>query len=175
MRTHYLAGLSLALTLGAATVAAAQSTAPADPAPGQSAAAPSQTPASTQDAAGTPHRHWRHHSRHHSRLFRGVKLTPDERTKLSAIRDQNRTQLQPLVHQVRTARHSMRTAAARGDTAAVNAARATLREVRSSFAAARSKWVSDARGVLTPDQQAQFDKNVARMQKREAARANRKS
>lgn len=171
MRTQYLASLSLALTLGAATVAAAQTTSPADPAPGQSAAAPSQAPASTQEAAQTPHRHWRHHSR----LFRGVKLTPDERTKLSAIRDQYRTQLQPLVHQIRTARHSIRTAAARADTAAVNAARATLRDVRSSFAAARSKWMSDARGVLTADQQAQFDKNVTRMQSREAARANRKS
>jgi Spy/CpxP family protein refolding chaperone len=171
MRTRYLAGLSLALTLGAATAAAAQTTAPADPAPGQSAAAPSQAPASTQDGSQTPHRHWRHHSR----LFRGVKLTPDERTKLSAIRDQYRTQLQPLVHQIRTARHSIRTAAAQADTAAVSAARATLRDVRSSFAAARTKWMSDARWVLTPDQQAQFDKNVARMQSREAARANRKS
>jgi Spy/CpxP family protein refolding chaperone len=170
MRMQYLASLSLALTLGAATVAAAQTTAPADPTPGQSAAAPSQAPATTQDGS-QPHRHWRHHSR----LFRGVKLTPDERTKLSAIRQQYRTQLQPLVHQIRTARHSIRVAAAKADTAAVNAARATLRDVRSSFAAARTKWMSDARAVLTPAQQAQFDKNAARMQSREAARANRKS
>jgi|HubBroStandDraft_6_1064221.scaffolds.fasta_scaffold340641_2 Spy/CpxP family protein refolding chaperone len=169
MRTQYLAGLSLALTLGAASVAAAQTTTPATP--DQSAAASSQAPATNQDGSQTSHRHWRHHSR----LFRGVKLTQDERTKLSSIRDQYRTQLQPLVHQIRTARHSIRTAAARADTAAVNAARATLRDVRSNFTAARTKWMSDARAVLTPDQQAQFDKNVARMQKREAAHANRKS
>jgi Spy/CpxP family protein refolding chaperone len=50
-----------------------------------------------------------------------------------------------------------------------------LRDVRSSFAATRTKWMSDARAVLTPDQQAKFDKNVARMQSREAARANGKS
>ena len=69
----------------------------------------------------------------------------------------------------------MRTASARADTAAVSAARATLRDVRSKFVAARSQWMNDARGVLTPDQQAQFDKNVARMKDREAARGNRKS
>jgi Spy/CpxP family protein refolding chaperone len=104
-----------------------------------------------------------------------VHLTADERGKLATIREQYRTQLEPLVHQIRTARHAIRTAAARADTAAVSAARATMHDVRSRFGAARSQWVSDARGVLTPDQQAQFDKNVARMKAREAARANRKS
>jgi Spy/CpxP family protein refolding chaperone len=169
MRTRHLASLSLALILGAATVAAAQTTTtPAEPAPGQTA----QAPASTETGPQTPHRHWRHH---HSQLFRGVQLTPDERGKLATIREQYRTQLKPLFHQIRTARHSIRTASARADTAAVSAARATLRDVRSKFSAARSQWMSDARGVLTPDHQAQFDKNVARMKDREAARGNRKS
>jgi Spy/CpxP family protein refolding chaperone len=172
MRTRHLASLSLALTLGAATVAAAQTTTPAEPAPGQTVEAPAAAPAPAETGQQTPHRQWRHH---HSRLFRGVKLTADERGKLATIREQFRTQLQPLVHQIRTARHAVRTAAARADTAAVSAARATLRDIRSKFNAARSQWVSDARGVLTPDQQAQFDKNVARMKAREAARANRKS
>ncbi len=104
-----------------------------------------------------------------------MQLTPDERAKLATIRDQYRTQLEPLFHQIRTARHSMRTASARADTAAVSAARATLRDVRSKFVVARSQWMNDARGVLTPDQQAQFDKNVARMKDRAAARSNRKS
>ena len=173
MRTRHLAGLSLALTIGAATVAAAQTTAPADPA-AQAAVAPAQDAAQTpanQDGARTAHRQWRHHSH----LFRGVNLTADERGKLSAIRDQYRAQLQPLMHQIRTARHSMRTAAAKADSAGVNAARATLRDVRSKFSAARTQWRSDVRGVLTPDQQAQFDKNVARMQSRHAAHENRKS
>lgn len=172
MRTRHLASLSLALTLGAATVAAAQSTTPAAPEQGQTVETAAQAPASTETGPQTPHRHWRHH---HSRLFRGVKLTPDERAKLATIRDQYRTQFEPLVHQIRTARHSMRTASARADTAAVSAARATLHDVRSKFAAARSQWMNDARGVLTSDQQAQFDKNVARMKDRAASRGNRKS
>jgi Spy/CpxP family protein refolding chaperone len=173
MRTRHLASLSLALTLGAATVAAAQTTTtPAEPAPGQTVEAPAAAPASTETGPQSPHRHWRHH---HSRLFRGVQLTPDERAKLATIREQYRAQFKPLVHQIRTARHSMRTAAAGADTAAVSAARATMRDVRSKFAAVRSQWESDARGVLTPDQQAQFDKNVARMKEREAARGSRKS
>jgi Spy/CpxP family protein refolding chaperone len=172
MRTRHLASLSLALTLGAATVAAAQSTTPAEPQQGQTVETQAQAPASTDTGPQTAHRHWRHH---HSRLFHGVQLTPDERAKLGTIRDQYRTQFEPLFQQIRTARHSMRAASARADTASVSAARATLRDVRSKFVAARTQWVTDARGVLTPDQQAQFDKNVARMKDREAARGNRKS
>ncbi len=173
MQTRHLASLSLALTLGAATVAAAQTTTiPADPGQGQTVEAPAAAPAATETGPQRPHRHWRHH---HSRLFRGVHLTPDERGKLATIRAQYRTQLEPLFHQIRTARHAIRTAAARADTAAVSAAQATLRDVRSKFGAARSQWVNDARSVLTPDQQAQLDKNVARMKDRAAARANRKS
>ncbi|SRR5579863_6594867 len=173
MRTRHLASLSLALTLGAATVAAAQSTTtPAEPAPGQTVGAPAGAAASTETGPQTPHRHRRDD---HSRLFRGVHLTADERGKLATIREQYRTQLKPLFHQIRTARHAIRTAAARADTAAVSTARATLRDARGKFRAVRSQWVSDVRGVLTPDQQAQFDKNVARMQSRDGARANRKS
>lgn len=177
MRTRHLASLSLALTLGAATVAAAQTTTtPAEPAQGQTVEAPAAAPASTETGPQTQHqtghRHWRHH---HSRLLRGVQLTPDERGKLATIREQYRAQFKPLVHQIRTARHSIRTAAARADTAAVSAARATLSDVRSKFAATRSQWMSDVRGVLTPDQQARFDKNVAQMKDRAAARGNRKN
>ena len=74
MRTRHLASLSLALTLGAATVAAAQSTTPAEPEQGQTVETQAQArPASTETGPQTPHHHWRHH---HSRLFRGVKLTP---------------------------------------------------------------------------------------------------
>ena len=155
MRTRHLASLSLALTLGAATVAAAQgTTTPAEPAQGQTveAAAAISTESGAQGqqrAQQQAPRHWRHH---HSRLFRGVTLTPDERGKLATIREQYRAQFKPLLHQIRTARHTMRTAASRADTAAVSAARATMRDVRSKFAAVRSQWQSDARGVLTPDQ-----------------------
>jgi Spy/CpxP family protein refolding chaperone len=155
MRTRHLASLSLALTLGAATIAAAQSTASS----AQTEIAPPNSAAGTNSRA--MHRHWRHHSR----LFRGVHLTTDERAKLSTIREQYHTQLKPLVHQIRTARHAIRAAAARTDTAAVAAARATMRDVRTKFASVRTQWMNDVRGVLTPEQQAQFDKNAARMQK----------
>jgi Spy/CpxP family protein refolding chaperone len=155
MRTRHLASLSLALTLGAATIAAAQSTAT----PAQTEVAPPNSAAATNSRS--THRHWRHHSR----LFRGVYLTTDERAKLSTIREQYHAQLQPLVQQFRTARHAIRAAAARTDTAAVAAARATMRDVRAKFTSVRTQWMTDARGVLTPEQQTQFDRNAARLQR----------
>lgn len=153
MRTRHLASLSLALTLGAASLAAAQST---------------TTPAATETVQSTPAptansrpRHRHRHRHHHSRLFRGVHLTTDQRAKLSTIREQYRTQARPLFRQMRTARHAVRSAA-RTDTAAVSTARATMRDAHAKFASLRTQWMTDARGVLTPDQQTQFDKNAAR-------------
>jgi Spy/CpxP family protein refolding chaperone len=92
-------------------------------------------------------------------------LTTDQRAKLSNIRDQYRTQARSLFRQIRTARHAVRSAAARTDTAAVTAARATVHDARAKFASIRTQWMADARGVLTPDQQTQFDKNAAKLRR----------
>ena len=170
MRMQYLAGLSLALTPGAALAAAAQTTTPAHAGPisGCSIAGARLQPGRI---AGVPPPL----APSLIFLFRGVNLTQDERTKLSSIRDQYRTQFKPLVQQIRTARHAIRTAAAKADTAAVNAARATLRDVRSTFTTTRTKWMSDARAVLTPDQQAQFAQRTWRGCRAAKPRANRKT
>jgi Spy/CpxP family protein refolding chaperone len=159
MRTRHLASLTLALTLGAASLAAAQST--TTPAATEAVQAAQVTAVAAADSRPR-HRHRHRHHRRHARLFRGVHLTTDQRAKLSTIRDQYRTQSRVLFHQIRTARHAARAATARTDTAAVSAARATMRDAHAKFASLRTQWKSDARGVLTPDQQTQFDKNAAR-------------
>lgn len=172
MRKIQLASLSLALILGGATLASAQSV--AAPAPSGTPDAAATTSSTTDSPSNRPR--WRHYRRHHHRLFRGVKLTTDQRTKLATIRGQYRTQAKPLFAQMRSARADYRTARDKNDTTAMTAARSAMRGARTQFATMRKQWVSDARGVLTPDQQAQFDKNLAKMQARyESHGAQRKS
>lgn len=162
MRKIQLASLSLALILGGATLASAQSV--AAPAPGGTPDAAASSSPTTDLPSNRPR--WRHHRRHHHRLFRGVKLTTDQHAKLASIRGQYRTQAKPLFAQMRSARADYRTARGKNDTTAMTAARAAMRDTRTQFGTMRKQWVSDARGVLTPDQQAQFDKNLAKMQAR---------
>jgi Spy/CpxP family protein refolding chaperone len=151
MRTRHMASFALALTLGAATLAAAQST---------TVSAQTDVAQATPAAATTSN--WPH--RHHARLFRGVHLTADQRAKVSTIRDQYRTQAKPLFHQMRSAHRAIRDAKARSDSAGVTTARTTMQTVRTQFTSLHTQWVSDVRGVLTPDQQATFDKNAAAIQ-----------
>lgn len=157
MRTIQLASLSLALIVGGATVASAQ----ADSMPAQSGAAQSAATPGTTPQMATPPARWSHH--HHARhmLFRGVKLTSDQRTKLAAIGQQYRTEAKPLYEQTRGTRAALRAARAQNDTAGVAAARAKLRDTGTQFASLRSRWMRDARGVLTADQQTRFDQNAA--------------
>jgi Spy/CpxP family protein refolding chaperone len=161
MRKLHLAGMSLALTLGGAALASAQSTtAPAQAGTNQAGAATTTT---AQPPVSGPRMRLRMRlrHRHHRGLFRGVTLTADQKTKLAGIRDQYRAQAKPLFEQMRATRAEFRAAKAKNDSAAVTAARAKFHDLRSQMGTLRQRWMSDARGVLTPDQQARFDKNVA--------------
>jgi Spy/CpxP family protein refolding chaperone len=154
MRSMYLASLALALTAGTAGIAAAQATSTpttgADAA--QAAVAPPPPP-----TAGLHHSHHRWGHRH---LFRGVKLTSEQRARLKAIRGQYRPQLKTLRHEARLNHVAFRRAEAARDSTAMTAARTKMQDTRTQFATLRDHWRADARGVLTPDQQEQFDRNL---------------
>jgi Spy/CpxP family protein refolding chaperone len=80
-----------------------------------------------------------HHHRHV--LLRGIKLTSDQKTQLKAIRAKYKTQ----IHQARQSND-----------------RDTVRQLR-------TQMVGEARAVLTPDQQKQFDSNLAAVHARRKA------
>jgi protein CpxP len=105
----------------------------------------------------------RHHARRrgHHALFRGVKLTTEQRAQLKTIRGQMRTEAKPIVQQLRSERQALRTARKGNDSTAVSAARGRMAETRKAMQDLRDKYLSQERGVLTPEQQAQFDKNVS--------------
>jgi Spy/CpxP family protein refolding chaperone len=162
MRSLHLAGLTLALTLSTSAVAASAQATSSSPTP--AATAPGAQAAPTRQ----------HHHLHYRELFRGVQLTPDQTQKIKAIHSQFRTQARPVHEQMRTARSTLRNAS--GDTAAIATARTQMKSARTQFAALRSQFLSDTRGTLTPEQQTQFDANIATMkaawerhQKRERA------
>jgi len=73
------------------------------------------------------------HKHHGHKLFRGITLTENQRTQLRAIQ----AKYKPQFHSAREAND-----------------RATMHQLR-------DQMVGEARGVLTPDQQTQFDANRA--------------
>jgi Spy/CpxP family protein refolding chaperone len=76
--------------------------------------------------------------RHHHPLFRGITLSSDQKTQLKAIR----AKYGPEIKQARQAND-----------------RQTAHQLR-------GQMVSEARGVLTPDQQQKFDANLAALKQR---------
>jgi Spy/CpxP family protein refolding chaperone len=154
MRSIHAAGFLLALTFGASVGLAQTTTTPEAP---TVPAAPSQP-----TAVSRGHRHG-----HYGHLLRGMQLTADQQTKIAALRSQHRTEARGLHQQMGTARATLRAAKAGTDATAVETARTQMRAVHAQFATMRSQWLSETRAVLTPEQQSQFDANVA------AARASR--
>jgi Spy/CpxP family protein refolding chaperone len=154
MRTMYLASLALALAAGTAGIAAAQAT--STPATGADAAQATVAPTPPPTAAS----HRSHHRWGRRHLFRGVKLTSEQRARLKNIRGQYRPQLKTLRHEARLNHAVLRRAEAAHDSTAMTAARTKMQDTQAQFATLRDHWRADARGVLTPDQQAQFDRNL---------------
>jgi Spy/CpxP family protein refolding chaperone len=170
MRTGHLAGLALALTMSGAGLVSAQTTAQAPAAP--------TTPPAAQTVAPGHHRHFARRDFARRALFHDVKLTADQRTQLKSMHNRFRTDARPLMEQFRSERQAARQAKTNGDTAALADARAKLAATRTQVKALRDRYLTDARGILTPDQQAQFDKNVtaikARMERHREARAQQR-
>lgn len=154
MRRIALSGLALALTLGTASLVAAQ-----QPAQGQAPAAQQQQ----QGRRGQ----WRNGGRNLRReLFKGVKLTDQQKAQIKAINEKYRAQARQARAALRPAMQEARADRQKGDTAA---ARAVFERNRGQFEQLRKQReqeLQEIRGVLTPDQRKQFDANAAQLKAR---------
>jgi Spy/CpxP family protein refolding chaperone len=102
-------------------------------------------------------------------LFKGITLTADQKARLKELRKnsvstESREQFRKAMTEAREARQ-------RGDTAT---ARAKMQAVRTEMEKNREREFAAIRGILTPEQQRQFDANVAEMKQHAAQRGARK-
>ena len=105
-------------------------------------------------AQGDYHRSGMHERGGHTgsdRLFQGLNLTKDQHDQIKAIRERYKPQAD-----------SMRTGGAMRDSTS-----------RAAYHSLMMQQMREIRGVLTPDQQKQFDDNVAKMRDRRQEHGNR--
>ena len=144
-KTTFALGLGLALSVGAADLAAQQQARPDRAARENSARA--------QRGPGA--------------LLRGITLTDAQRAQLEAHREQQKAARQASRDSGQQAFDAARAARQRGDTAALR----TLREQqRVQMTQARDREIAALRGILTAEQRVQFDRNVEAMKARAANR-----
>jgi Spy/CpxP family protein refolding chaperone len=146
MRNKTMAmALALALSFGAVGVASAQ--------------APQQQPQQREHAQ----RGWERG--HGEQLFKGITLTAEQKAKLRDLRknEQNNASRE----QFRKAMADARAARQHGDTAA---AKAQMEALRTQMQQRQEQRLATIRSILTPEQQRQFDANVAQWKERVAQR-----
>src|SRR4051812_152785 len=97
-------------------------------------------------------------------LLKGITLTADQKARLQELRKNEKPN-----DQVKKAMEDARAARQRGDTAA---ARAQMQALRPQMEQARERQFAAMRSILTPDQQKQFDTNVASWKQHAAERQN---
>lgn len=95
-------------------------------------------------------------------LLKGITLTEAQKAKLDTLREAQRTAMQAQRGQGRPDFEAIREARDKGDTATVNR---LMAEQRKTMEAHRDAQFAAMRAILTPDQQKQFDANVAEMKK----------
>jgi len=146
-------GFGLALVVGAAGAAAAQST-------------PNARPDTTQ----RDHRQW--YGEHGGRrggpggmLLKGISLTDAQKDRLEAIRKEQEPEMKKTREQFGAAMKEAREARERGDT---TAARAKMEQVRGQMERQRDQQIATLRTILNADQQKQLDANIATMKERRA-------
>ncbi len=152
MRRIALSGLALALTLGSASLVAAQ-----QPAQGQA-------PAAQQHEWGR--RGHRNGQRLRKQLFQGIKLTDQQKAQIKAINEKYRAQAKQARAALRPAMQEARADRQKGDTAAARAVFERNRPQFEQMRKAREQELQEIRAVLTPDQQKQFDANQAQLRAR---------
>jgi periplasmic protein CpxP/Spy len=137
--------LGLALSLGTAAAAQAQTATPAQP----------RGDHSMRDRMSE--------GRGDRGALRGITLSDAQKAQLKTVHEKykaqheaERARLKPVMDEVRAARQ-------RGDTAAARAAWAKAGDARTQGTNVRKQEMADVRAVLTADQQKQFDANVAKM------------
>ena len=158
-RTTMTMGLGLALTLGAAGVAA-QTERPDTPRPDAAESRRGRGGDVEGRRRGGPG----------GGLLKGITLTEEQKTRLEAMRRERAPEEQAAREQLRTAMQSAREARQRGDTAT---ARATMERVRAQMTERRERQAASLRSILTDEQRRQFDANLAEQKARGAARGNR--
>lgn len=142
-RTMMATAMGLALSLGAVGVASAQAT--------------QQPPRQRQEQG-----QWGHKRGPGGELFKNINLTTDQKAKLKDLRKSEKPN-----EQFRKAMEDARAARQRGDTAA---ARAQMQALRPQMEQARERQFAAMRSILTPEQQRQFDANVAEWKQHAAHR-----
>ena len=143
MKKTTIAALGLALTLGAAGAASAQST----------------EPRPQRDRAGQVERGGRRGGGPDQMLLKGITLTEQQKEQIKALRQSDSGSRE----QFRKAMTEAREARERGDTVT---AKARMQDVRKQMDAQRGQRIASLRGVLTAEQQKQFDANVAEWKQR---------
>lgn len=155
MRKSMMAvGLAMALTAGSAALASAQA----------AQAAPQRPQHGQWDGRGGP---GGRRGRPGAALLHGITLSDAQKAQLAQYREAQRTKFQGEREQHAADFKKMRDARQRGDTATANA---MMRQFRAQMEQRRDTQVAAIRDILTPDQQKQFDANVAQWKQREAQR-----
>ena len=155
-------GLGLALVVGAAGAAAAQS---------------AQRPNARPDTTERGHRGWdgerggRRRGGPDGMLLKGITLTDAQKTRLKALREEHKSEMQKSREQFGAVMQEARAARERGDTAT---ARAKMEQVRSQMDRQRERQIATLRTILTAEQQKQLDANIASWKERAADGAHRK-
>ena len=150
-------GLGLALVVGAAGAAAAQSTRPGN------------RPDTTQSERGERGDRGERGTRRRGRggpegaLLKGITLTDAQKTRLQELRKDNRAEMEKTREQFGAVMKEAREARQRGDTAT---ARAKMEQVRAQMDKQREHQIASLRTVLTAEQQKQLDANVAQWKER---------
>lgn len=98
-------------------------------------------------------------------LLKGITLTPDQKTRLHALRKDAKSDTSR--EQFRKAMADARAARQRGDTAA---AKAQMQALRTQMEQSREREFASMRAILTPEQQKQFDANVSEWKQHMAQR-----
>jgi len=104
-------------------------------------------------------------------LLRGITLTDAQKAKLEEWRQAERTRMESERGQGRGNFEALREAREKGDSATV---RRLMEEQRHAMDERRDRQITAIRGLLSSDQYAQFDANVAEMKKREAEGGGRR-
>jgi periplasmic protein CpxP/Spy len=146
-------GLGLALVIGAASAAAAQSTRP-DARP-DSARRERGEWGMRRRGPGGPER----------ALLKGITLTDAQKTRLQALRKEQQPEMKKMREQFGAVMKEARDARERGDTVT---SRAKMQEVRTAMNAQRERQIASLRTILMAEQQKQLDANVAEWKERAA-------
>jgi periplasmic protein CpxP/Spy len=152
-------GLGLALVVGAASAAVAQSpqpdTRPNATQPGRGGQKGERGERGMRAGRGGPER----------ALLKGITLTDAQKTRLETLRKEQEPQMKQAREQFGAVMKEAREARQRGDTVA---ARTKMEQVRTQMEQQRERQIASLRTILNADQQKQLDANIAAWKERAA-------